>query len=421
MFDTALQLISDYLGKSFLVSFFFPSLFFWTLNLALGVLSLGLDDVLRWWGEQDGQVQAFLTAAFLVLIFLTAYLLRIFMGQLTRFYQGEWGGLKSLLAVVQKRNEETWEALHSRSVELGDKVRVLKARQKSLDQIFNRDAPSPSYGAQPDVSAMAREATTLYEQVRAWTVEDYLDDEKWQPLMEQLDAIQRRVLALSASELEQHEAQVGSGSPVDMLFRTLDESLKELVGCWEQDQLQVYHEWTETFPAQLNRVRPTRLGNHLAAAETYSFLRYNLDAAIIWPRLREILPEKFADRLSDAKMNMDLMLVLTTLALAFGVAWGGILLAAPDAALRVYKWVAAPIAFAPGLAVARLTYLTAAQSARAYGEIFKAAFDLYRWDLLKALHLDLPPSLENEKELWGQVSSLFYRNYPLQTPWKHPS
>lgn len=421
MFDTALQLISDYLGKSFLVSFFFPSLFFWTLDLALGALSLGLNDVLLWWSEREGQAQIFLTAAFLVSILFTAYLLRIFMGQLTRFYQGDWGFLKSLLAVMQRRNEKTWQALHARSAELGDEVRLLKARRESLEQILNRDAPPLSYGAQPDVPAMALEADTLYEQVCAWTVEDYLDDEKWPALLAQLDAIQTRVLALSASELELHQAQVGAGSPVDRLFRAPYEFLDDLVGRREQAQLEIYQEWTEIFPARLIWVKPTRLGNHLCAAETYPFLRYNLDAAIIWPRLRETLPDKFADRLGDAKINMDLMLVLTTLALAFGVVWGGIFLAAPDAALRVYKWLAAPLTFVLGLTVARLTYLNAAQSARAYGEIFKTAFDLYRWDLLKALHLEWPPDLKIEKELWGQISGLLYRNYPLQTPWKHPS
>jgi len=173
------------------------------------------------------------------------------------------------------------------------------------------------------------------------------------------------------------------------------------------------------FPARLAWVMPTRLGNHLRAAETYSFLRYNLDAAVIWPRLRETLPEKFAGRLGEAKMNMDLMLVLTTLALVFGIVWGGILIAAPDASLAVYKWVVAPVVFLVGVGISRLAYLNAAQSALSYGELLKTAFDLYRWNVLKALHLDLPPDLESEKELWGEIGGLFYRNYLFKTSWKH--
>ena len=54
-----------------------------------------------------------------------------------------------------------------------------------------------------------------------------------------------------------------------------------------------------------------------------------------------------------------------------------------------------------------------------YGELLKTAFDLYRWDALKSLHLDLPPDLESEKKLWGEIGGLLYRNYPLKTPWKH--
>lgn len=421
MFSTVLKEITGYFGKSFLMSVFFPSLFFWMLNLALGVLSIGLADTLKWWEDLGGQVQTFLMAAFLIWVLFTAYILHIFMGELTKFYEGRWSFLKSITEAMRKRNERTWKKLRDQEEALGVQIRALKARQEALQKLLDREeVPSLPYGERVDVPATAQEAAALYDKVRDWTTDDYLDDDKWKEMEEQLDSLQVRIFALSTDELEQHKAEIGAGSKADLIFRAPYEFLNTLVAQLEQERLAVYQEWSMAFPARLSWVRPTRLGNHTRTAETYSFLRYNLDAAVIWPRLREALPEKFAGRLGEAKTNMDLMLVLTTLALIFGIVWGGIFLIVRDASLEVHKWVAAPITFLGSIAIARVAYLNAAESALSYGELLKTAFDLYRWEALQALHLALPTDLESEKKLWGEISSLLYRNYPLGTPWKHP-
>jgi hypothetical protein len=419
MFSAVLKEITGYFGKAFLTSAFFPSLFFWMLNLALGVLSVGLDDVLAWWGQLDGQVQGFLTAAFLIWVLFIAYVLHVFMGGLSRFYEGRWGFLKAIPQAMEERSKRTWRKLRHQDEALGEQIRALTARQGAFEQLLDREAPSLPYGTRVDVAALAQEAAGLYDQVRDWTANDYLDDDQWGGMAEKLGSIQARILALSEGELNQHKAEIGSGSKADLVFRAPYEFLKDLIGQLEQERLAVYQEWSVAFPSRLNWVMPTQLGNHLRAAETYSFLRYNLDAAVIWPRLRETLPKEFVARLGEAKMNMDLMIVLTTLALIFGVVWGGVFLALPDASLAVYKWVAAPVVLLAGIGIARVAYLNAAESALSYGELLKTAFDLYRWKVLEVLHLEPPPDLESEKKLWGEIGGLLYRNYPFQTPWKH--
>jgi len=207
---------------------------------------------------------------------------------------------------------------------------------------------------------MAQEAIALYDQVRDWTAEDYLDDERWKEMEDKLGSLQARILALSEDELDQHKAEFGPGSKADLVFRAPYEFLNNLIGQLEQERLVVYQEWSVASPARLSWAMPTQLGNHSRAAETYSFLRYNLDAAVVWPRLQEKLPEKSAGRLGEAKMNVDLMLVLTTLALIFGTAWGVILLAVPDKYLAVYKRVVVPIVFLLGIGIARVACLNAA-------------------------------------------------------------
>ncbi len=164
-------------------------------------------------------------------------------------------------------------------------------------------------------------------------------------------------------------------------------------------------EWLLFLPPSRTLVMPTRLGNILRASELYSLKRYNLDAVVAWPRLQSLLPKEFAEGLRDAKANLDLLLVVTTLAVLFAVGWQiglGILTSRWDLFLIAsLSWL-----------IALFGYSGVLQAARSYGELIKSSFDLYRWELLKALHLKMPDSYENERKLWDQVNGLLYRNYP---------
>ncbi len=56
------------------------------------------------------------------------------------------------------------------------------------------------------------------------------------------------------------------------------------------------------------------------------------------------------------------------------------------------------------LALAWLSYRGALTAATAYGQAVEAAFDLHRFDLLRALHLPLPTNLTSEVRANEQVS-----------------
>ncbi len=164
-------------------------------------------------------------------------------------------------------------------------------------------------------------------------------------------------------------------------------------------------EWFLFLPPGKSYVMPTLLGNILRAAELYPMRRYQLDAVVAWPRLQDLLPEKFANSLRDAKANMDLLLVVTTLATVFALGWES------DLGLFSERWDLFLLA-SIGWLLALFGYSGAVQAARSYGELIKAAFDLHRWELLKALHLKLPENYADEHRLWAEVSELLYRNYP---------
>ncbi len=164
-------------------------------------------------------------------------------------------------------------------------------------------------------------------------------------------------------------------------------------------------EWFLFLPPIRAQVMPTQLGNILRTSEIYPFQRYKIDAVVMWSRLQSILPKDFIKNLRDAKANLDLFLVVTTLAGLFSIGWGiGIGIFTNRWDLFIFASV--------GWIVALLSYSGVLQAARSYSELIKSSFDLYRWELLKAFHLKMPESYEGERRIWDQVNSLIYRNYP---------
>lgn len=156
-------------------------------------------------------------------------------------------------------------------------------------------------------------------------------------------------------------------------------------------------------------VMATRMGNIFKNAELYPFLRYEIDAVLLWPRLYQTLPESFATTLADAKSSLDFMLVVSFLSFWFAVIGSALVLIAgstPTLFLIVYGG---------GLIVSWLAYRSALEAALNYGQMIKAAFDLHRDALITALGLKAPTSIGQERMLWRNINAYIYRGN-LETP-----
>lgn len=134
-------------------------------------------------------------------------------------------------------------------------------------------------------------------------------------------------------------------------------------------------------------ILPTQLGNILRSAEHRAGSRYGLEATTAWPRLYPLVGDRLTAVLDDRRDQLDLAVRFCA---AFGLA----------TVLSVYClaghgwWLAVA---AGTLAGALLCYRGALSAAAAYGEAIEAAFDLYRFDLLEAMHLALPSDLASER------------------------
>ncbi|GAA4468522.1 hypothetical protein [Phytohabitans houttuyneae] len=161
-----------------------------------------------------------------------------------------------------------------------------------------------------------------------------------------------------------------------------------------------------------SRLRPTALGNALAAMEARAGAEYGWDATVAWPRLYPVLGPQARTLVDDRRNTLDLTARLTVTATVLAVVTAGLL-------AQSRWWVL--LALAP-LALAVLAYRSAVQAAIAYGETVGAAFDLHRFDLLEHLHLPLPADqaaeqAANEKLclMWrqGAPTNLVYRHQPI--------
>lgn len=157
-------------------------------------------------------------------------------------------------------------------------------------------------------------------------------------------------------------------------------------------------------PTQLEEVMPTRLGNILKNSELYPRDRYKIDAALIWPRLYNLLPEHFIKTIADARSDLDFMLVISFLSGSFALLSGVSLMIVGAA------WWFILLCLLGGLFVSWIAYKGALGSAVIYAQQIKAAFDLYRNELLKQMHLSPPDTPKDEKILWYEICQFLYRN-----------
>ncbi len=154
---------------------------------------------------------------------------------------------------------------------------------------------------------------------------------------------------------------------------------------------------------------PTRLGNALRAAEVRAGEPYGLDAVVAWPRLYPLLSEPVRAQVDEQRDSLDLaarfcamFAVAAVVALALLAAHGWWLLV--PLGLVVLSW---------------LSYRGALAAAIAYGEGIRTGIDLHRLDLLKALHLPLPATLEEEREVNRRLSRFLLQGWPDDFVYEH--
>lgn len=146
-------------------------------------------------------------------------------------------------------------------------------------------------------------------------------------------------------------------------------------------------------------LRPTRLGNIIEAYTVYPFVRYGIDPDVFWPHLQCRLTAVLQGPMTTAHTILDFALGTSTFAIFYSLlcivggpwlwndAW--------------FKWI---LLAGCGVVLARLTYEVAVGVAEQYGDLFRSAFDLHRFEV--PLRRPVPLCHSDETELWEELSQL---------------
>ncbi|MEU6556884.1 hypothetical protein ABZ915_42555 [Streptomyces sp. NPDC046915] len=163
------------------------------------------------------------------------------------------------------------------------------------------------------------------------------------------------------------------------------------------------------YPLRDHLVRPTALGNALAAAEDTAGRAFGYDAVVAWPRLYPLLGERTRTVVDDRRDTVDTAarMAVTTAVTA---------LAAAVVLMRTGWWLA--LALVP-LLVSWVAYRGAVQAALAYGESVHVAFDLHRFALLEALGGRLPDAPEDERKTAEAWCDLWRQGVPLPAAFRY--
>jgi hypothetical protein len=159
------------------------------------------------------------------------------------------------------------------------------------------------------------------------------------------------------------------------------------------------------FPAPDHLLRPTALGNVLAAMTDRAGRAYGLDAVTAWPRLYPVLGEQVKSLVDDRRDALDAAVRMAATMTVTAIVSLALL-------LQASWWIL--LALIP-LSIAILAYNAAVQAALAYSEIVHVAFDLHRADLLTALRMELPRQQDTERTLNGHWCDLWRQGIPLPT------
>ena len=162
----------------------------------------------------------------------------------------------------------------------------------------------------------------------------------------------------------------------------------------------------QRFPRNDEQIAPTRFGNAIRAFETYGSDRYQLDSQFMWVDLVAVAPESLQKELETARSSVDFFVATFYLSLVVGV---GACLTAVLAPTGLD--LAILLVGIGSLVLVPVSYLSAVTSSTYWDATVRALVDLGRVPLAAALGLQLPSTIEREREMWTLVVAFGYYRF----------
>lgn len=225
-----------------------------------------------------------------------------------------------------------------------------------------------------------------------------------------------------------------------------EEGLTDEIGAkiikWQPRAKQAFLSLESWYPVsmhdkKLSWIMPTRLGNVLRSGEFYPKNKYGFDGILIWPRLVHLFPKTYSDQLEESNNKFIFLLNSAFLSWLIGLMCLAVsLIRFPctvlntswlkSAYLKPYSNFFCPSTFTQSqnffqrgfshldggdyfllgilfIALGYLIYRISVIAAVEFSKIIRSGFDLYRFELLKALHQRIPKDLDEERAIWEKI------------------
>lgn len=220
--------------------------------------------------------------------------------------------------------------------------------------------------------------------------------------------------------------------------------INELIGLRGRVKAEIF-EFEMDYPVHETYVKSTRLANVMTAFENYPGDRYYFNGLAIFPRLIHLLPQKIKEQIEEQNNKLVFLLNSSLLSLINGLI--GILIFLFGTLFWMFSKISYPVTIpyfgysfiqyfqyltsteaSPQnfiqngftqisplkyflislvfLGCAYLLYRVAVTTARTYGLVIRATFDMHRFDLLKQLNQSLPEDNEMERTSWDGLTEL---------------
>ena len=174
------------------------------------------------------------------------------------------------------------------------------------------------------------------------------------------------------------------------LYLLLDHAQDE----WNSRELTLATRLQSRFGAEA--VAATAFGNVGESLRSYALTRYSMNLETFWSRFQPLLQrhQDFYGALQDAKVQLDFLVSCLLLTALTTVVW---VVALPFGTSSPVMFFAVALL---GPLITWIFYLAAVENYVAFGETVRTSIDLYRLELLDALHIRQPSGLRDERALW---------------------
>jgi hypothetical protein len=149
------------------------------------------------------------------------------------------------------------------------------------------------------------------------------------------------------------------------------------------------------FPQFIGYVRATRLGNALTAIEHWGRDRYGLDTQTMWYELYGVSADQVRRNAEDGRSPVDFFVSMIANMFALILASSACLIFAPATRVRAAVIIVVALAAIPA------SYNLAVRNAVDWSLTVKAMVNVGRANLADALSLEMPATLDKEREMWS--------------------